>query len=141
RPAAKLQRRAADRGPVQGRRSGHPQPPGRGRRAVEAPDRFRERADLRAERRDAARRRQGVPADAPQRRGLGRGARAPARARRLLQPGLGEPGPAANAGPMGAPATVTLLADVISSVQSFVWVFATVYTLVLFVYILTSWVR
>ena len=42
---------------------------------------------------------------------------------------------------MGAPATVTLLADAISSVQSFVWVFATVYTLVLFVYILTSWVR
>ena len=42
---------------------------------------------------------------------------------------------------MGATATVSLLADAISSVQSFVWVFATVYTLVLFVYILTSWVR
>jgi uncharacterized protein YggT (Ycf19 family) len=42
---------------------------------------------------------------------------------------------------MGAPATVTLLADAISSVQSFIWVFATVYTLVLFVYILTSWVQ
>jgi YggT family protein len=42
---------------------------------------------------------------------------------------------------MGATATLTLLADAISSVQSFVWVFATVYTLVIFVYILSSWVR
>jgi YggT family protein len=42
---------------------------------------------------------------------------------------------------MGATATLTLLADAISSAQNFVWVFATVYTLVLFIYILTSWVR
>jgi uncharacterized protein YggT (Ycf19 family) len=42
---------------------------------------------------------------------------------------------------MGATATHTLLADAISSAQNFVWVFATVYTLVIFVYILTSWVR
>ena len=42
---------------------------------------------------------------------------------------------------MGFTATLTLLADAISSAQSFVWVFATVYTLVIFVYILTSWVR
>ncbi|MEP6813868.1 MAG: YggT family protein [Actinomycetota bacterium] len=42
---------------------------------------------------------------------------------------------------MGATATLTLLADAISSAQNFIWVFATVYTLVIFVYILTSWVR
>jgi YggT family protein len=42
---------------------------------------------------------------------------------------------------MGVTATVMLLADAISSVQNFIWVFATVYTLVIFVYILTSWVR
>lgn len=42
---------------------------------------------------------------------------------------------------MGATATPTLLADAISSAQNFVWVFATVYTLVIFIYILTSWVR
>jgi YggT family protein len=42
---------------------------------------------------------------------------------------------------MGATATLTLLADAVSSAQSFVWVFATVYTLVIFAYILTSWVR
>ena len=42
---------------------------------------------------------------------------------------------------MGASATFTLRADAISSAQNFVWVFATVYTLVIFVYILTSWVR
>jgi uncharacterized protein YggT (Ycf19 family) len=42
---------------------------------------------------------------------------------------------------MGSTATVTLLADAISSVQSFVSVFAAVYTLVILVYILTSWVR
>ena len=54
--------------------------------ALEAPDRLRQRADLRARRRHAARRRQGLPADAAQRRGVRRGAGAPARARRLLQP-------------------------------------------------------
>jgi hypothetical protein len=42
---------------------------------------------------------------------------------------------------MGATATLTRLADAISSAQNFIWVFATVYTLVIFVYILTSWVR
>src|SRR6476659_8843965 len=42
---------------------------------------------------------------------------------------------------MGATATLTLLADAISSAQNFIWVFATVYTLVIFVYILPSWVR
>ena len=42
---------------------------------------------------------------------------------------------------MGATATLTLLADAISSAESFIWVFATIYTLVIFVYILASWVR
>jgi YggT family protein len=42
---------------------------------------------------------------------------------------------------MGAPAIVILLADAISSAQNFVNVFATVYTLIIFAYILTSWVR
>jgi uncharacterized protein YggT (Ycf19 family) len=34
-----------------------------------------------------------------------------------------------------------LLADAVSAVQSFVSVFATVYVLLIFVYVLTSWVR
>jgi YggT family protein len=42
---------------------------------------------------------------------------------------------------MGGTATVSLLADAISSAQNFVWVFAAVYTLVLFAYIITSWLR
>ena len=42
---------------------------------------------------------------------------------------------------MGATATVILLADAITSAQNFVRVFATVYTLILFVYILLSWFR
>ena len=42
---------------------------------------------------------------------------------------------------MGATATVTLLADAISSANSFIWAFTVVYTLVIFSYILTSWVR
>jgi YggT family protein len=42
---------------------------------------------------------------------------------------------------MGATATITLLADAITSAQNFVQVFATVYTLIIFAYILTSWVR
>jgi uncharacterized protein YggT (Ycf19 family) len=42
---------------------------------------------------------------------------------------------------MGGSATFSLLADVVSSIQNFVWVFATVYTLVLFAYIITSWLR
>src|SRR6476469_4295294 len=42
---------------------------------------------------------------------------------------------------MGATAIITLLADAIISAQNFVQVFATVYTLIIFAYILTSWVR
>ena len=42
---------------------------------------------------------------------------------------------------MGATATVTLLADAIDSANSFIWAFAVVYTLVIFAYILTSWIR
>jgi YggT family protein len=42
---------------------------------------------------------------------------------------------------MGATATITVLADAIDSAQSFVRVFALVYTLIIFAYILTSWVR
>jgi YggT family protein len=38
-------------------------------------------------------------------------------------------------------ARVALLADAVSAVQSFVGIFAAVYTLLIFVYILTSWVR
>jgi uncharacterized protein YggT (Ycf19 family) len=41
---------------------------------------------------------------------------------------------------MGATASVTLLADAIDKANSFIWAF-TVYTLVIFSYILTSWVR
>ena len=42
---------------------------------------------------------------------------------------------------MGGPANLTLLADVIDSVNSFISAFTIVYTLVIFAYILTSWVR
>jgi uncharacterized protein YggT (Ycf19 family) len=42
---------------------------------------------------------------------------------------------------MGVTATVTLLADAISQAQTFVDVFVTVYTLVIFAYIITSWLR
>jgi YggT family protein len=42
---------------------------------------------------------------------------------------------------MGGTATLGLLADAITSAQNFVWVFATVYTLVIFAYIITSWLR
>ena len=42
---------------------------------------------------------------------------------------------------MGATAIVILLADAITSAQNFVQVFAIVYTLIIFAYILTSWVR
>ena len=42
---------------------------------------------------------------------------------------------------MGGTATFSLLADAVTAAQNFVWVFATVYTLVLFAYILTSWLR
>jgi YggT family protein len=42
---------------------------------------------------------------------------------------------------MGVTATVTLLADAIDQAQTFVNVFITVYTLVIFAYIITSWLR
>ena len=42
---------------------------------------------------------------------------------------------------MGVTATVSLLADAISKVENFVNVLTTVYTLVIFAYILTSWLR
>ena len=42
---------------------------------------------------------------------------------------------------MGYPARFVLLADVITSVETFINVFIAVYGLVLFVYILTSWLR
>jgi YggT family protein len=42
---------------------------------------------------------------------------------------------------MGVTATIILLADAIDSAQNFVDVFATVYTLIIFVYILSSWFR
>ena len=42
---------------------------------------------------------------------------------------------------MGATASVTLLADAIDKANSFIWAFTVVYTLVIFAYILTSWVR
>jgi YggT family protein len=42
---------------------------------------------------------------------------------------------------MGATASVTLLADAIDKANSFIWAFTVVYTLVIFSYILTSWVR
>jgi YggT family protein len=42
---------------------------------------------------------------------------------------------------MGATATVSLLADAISKANSFIWAFTFVYTLVIFSYILTSWIR
>ena len=83
-----LQRRPADRGQVQGRHAGHPQPPGLRPRPLQAPDRLRERPHVCARRRHAARGGQGLPAHAAKRRGLGRRARPPPRARRLLQPGL-----------------------------------------------------
>jgi YggT family protein len=42
---------------------------------------------------------------------------------------------------MGVTATVTLLGDAISKAETFVNVFITVYTLVIFAYIITSWLR
>ena len=42
---------------------------------------------------------------------------------------------------MGVTATVSLLVDAISKVESFLYVLATLYTLVIFAYILTSWLR
>jgi YggT family protein len=42
---------------------------------------------------------------------------------------------------MGAMANLTLLADAIDSANSFISAFALVYTLVIFAYIIMSWVR
>ena len=42
---------------------------------------------------------------------------------------------------MGVTASVFLLADAVSKAQAFIRVFAGVYTLILFAYIITSWVR
>ena len=42
---------------------------------------------------------------------------------------------------MGVMATITLLADAVDQAKTFVSVFVTVYTLVIFAYIITSWLR
>ncbi len=42
---------------------------------------------------------------------------------------------------MGVAATLTLLGDAITQAETFVNVFITVYTLVIFAYIITSWLR
>jgi YggT family protein len=42
---------------------------------------------------------------------------------------------------MGANAVFVPLADAISAIQKFVWVFVLVYGLVIFAYILMSWIR
>jgi YggT family protein len=42
---------------------------------------------------------------------------------------------------MGVTATVPLLADAVDQVQTFVQVFVLVYTLVIFAYIIASWIR
>ena len=42
---------------------------------------------------------------------------------------------------MGVVATLPLLADTITKAQNFLNVFATLYTLVIFAYIITSWLR
>ena len=47
----------------------------------------------------------------------------------------------ANTRPMGAYASLGLLADAASSLQSFVRVFVSIYILLIFAYVLTSWVR
>lgn len=36
---------------------------------------------------------------------------------------------------------MAVLADAVTSAQNFIWVFATIYTVVLFAYIVTSWLR
>jgi YggT family protein len=46
-----------------------------------------------------------------------------------------------NASAMGATAILTVPADAVSAAQSFVWVFATIYGIVIIGYILTSWLR
>jgi YggT family protein len=47
----------------------------------------------------------------------------------------------ANTRPMGASASVALLLDTASSVQQFVRVFVGIYILLIFIYILLSWIR
>ncbi len=42
---------------------------------------------------------------------------------------------------MGVTAPVTLLADAITSAQTFIRVFASVYTVVILAYVITSWLR
>jgi YggT family protein len=42
---------------------------------------------------------------------------------------------------MGATASLTLLGDAVDKANSFIWAFTAVYTFVIFLYILTSWVR
>src|SRR6266481_323197 len=42
---------------------------------------------------------------------------------------------------MGVTATLSLLADAVDQAKTFVSVFVTVYTLVIFAYIITSWLR
>jgi YggT family protein len=47
----------------------------------------------------------------------------------------------ANTRPMGASASVALLLDTASSVQQFVRVFVGIYILLIFIYVLLSWIR
>ena len=61
--AARIQRRQADRRPLQGPDPGDHQPAERRHGALQATDRLRQRADVRARREHAARRRQGLPPD------------------------------------------------------------------------------
>ncbi len=42
---------------------------------------------------------------------------------------------------MGALATLAVAADAVDSVRNFLYVFVTVYTLLIFAYIITSWIR
>jgi len=42
---------------------------------------------------------------------------------------------------MGVNAALVLLADAVSAIQKFVWVFVLVYGLIIFAYILMSWIR
>ena len=124
RHAAELQRRAVDRRQVQGLGAGDPQPPERRRRAREAPDRLLERPHLRAERRHAACRGQGVPAHAPERRGVRRG-----------------DGPACSSAASSTRRDQRVpLADAISTAVRFVTSVYYVYLLLIFVYILLSWI-
>ncbi len=55
--------------------------------------------------------------------------------------GVGTPVVAANTPPMGANASVVVLADAASSLQSFVSVFVGIYILLIFAYVLLSWIQ